>query len=131
MRDEDYARLLEDTQHELLAGVGPVGVLGLTPVTLRLLASLVPAGLDRAVGAVYAPAVPGDCPPLTVPVRPFHALGEAQCGLLVVAADAEKEDLLYAALPFAERIAGRVLLDDPRWLHLHGTGVFYRQGAGR
>ena len=26
-----------------------------------------------------------------------------------------------------ERIAGRVLLDDPRYLHLHGTGVFYRQ----
>ena len=100
MRDEDYARLLEDTQHELLAGAGPVGVLGLTPVTLRLLASLAPAGLDRAVAAVFAPAVPGDCPPLTVPVRPFHALGEAQCGLLVVAADAEKEDLLCAALPF-------------------------------
>jgi O-methyltransferase len=34
-----------------------------------------------------------------------------------------------------ERIAGRVLLDDPRWFCLHGTGVFYRQqvtpGAGR
>ncbi len=28
-----------------------------------------------------------------------------------------------------ERIAGRVLLGDPRWLHLHGTGVFYRQAA--
>ena len=26
-----------------------------------------------------------------------------------------------------ERIAGRVLLDDPRYFHLHGTGVFYRQ----
>ena len=30
-----------------------------------------------------------------------------------------------------ERIAGRGLLDDPRWLHLHGTGVFYRQQAAR
>jgi hypothetical protein len=34
-----------------------------------------------------------------------------------------------------ERIAGRVLLDDPRYFHLHGTGVFYRQppaqGAGQ
>jgi len=33
-----------------------------------------------------------------------------------------------------ERIAGRVLLDDPRRFHLHGTGVFHRQaaeGAGR
>ncbi len=26
-----------------------------------------------------------------------------------------------------ERIAGRALLDDPRWSHLHGTGAFYRQ----
>lgn len=26
-----------------------------------------------------------------------------------------------------ERIAGRPLLDDPRYFHLHGTGVFYRQ----
>ncbi|MCD0446246.1 TylF/MycF family methyltransferase [Glycomyces sp. A-F 0318] len=26
-----------------------------------------------------------------------------------------------------ERIAGRVLLDDDRYFHLHGTGVFYRQ----
>lgn len=26
-----------------------------------------------------------------------------------------------------ERIAGRRLLDDPRWFHLHGTGVFLRQ----
>jgi O-methyltransferase len=26
-----------------------------------------------------------------------------------------------------ERIAGRVLLDDSRYFHLHGTGVFYRQ----
>ena len=26
-----------------------------------------------------------------------------------------------------ERIAGRVLLGDRRYFHLHGTGVFYRQ----
>jgi O-methyltransferase len=30
-----------------------------------------------------------------------------------------------------ERIAGHALLGDPRWLHLHGTGVFYRQQASR
>lgn len=30
-----------------------------------------------------------------------------------------------------ERIAARAILDDARWLCLHGTGVFYRQGAGR
>ena len=53
MRDEDYAKLLGDTQRELLASGGPAGVLGLTPVALRLLASLAPAGLDQAVAAVY------------------------------------------------------------------------------
>jgi O-methyltransferase len=31
-----------------------------------------------------------------------------------------------------ERIAGRVLLNDPRWFHLHGTSVvFYRQETAR
>ena len=78
MRDEDYAKLLEDTQHELLAGLGPAGVLGLTPVTLRLLASLVPSGLDRAMEAIYAPQADGATLPLTVPVRPLRALSEAQ-----------------------------------------------------
>ncbi|HUC24253.1 MAG TPA: class I SAM-dependent methyltransferase [Streptosporangiaceae bacterium] len=100
MRDEDYAKLLEDTQHELLGGAGPAGVLGLTPVTLRLLASLAPAGLHRAVEAIYAPRADDSCPKLAVPVRPFHALSEASCGVLVVAADTEKEDLLCAALPY-------------------------------
>ena len=101
MRDEDYAKLLDDTQRELLAGAGPAGVLGLTTVTLRLLASLAPSGLGRAVKAIYIPAVPADPrPPLTVPVRPLAALRDAQCGVLVVAADEEKEDLLCAALPF-------------------------------
>ena len=28
MRDDDYGRLLEDLEHELLSGGGPVGVLG-------------------------------------------------------------------------------------------------------
>ncbi len=100
MRDEDYARLLEDTERELLAGAGPAGVLGLTPVTLRLLASLAPSGLTGAVEAVYTPAADDTRLALTVPVRPFAALGQARCGVLVVAADDEKEDLLCAALPF-------------------------------
>ena len=100
MRDEDYAKLLDDTQHELLAGVGPAGILGLTPVTLRLLASLVPSGLARAIEAVYAPQADDTCPALKVPVRPFQALSDARCSVLVVASDTGKEDLLCAALPF-------------------------------
>jgi hypothetical protein len=100
MRDEDFAKLLEDTQRELLAGTGPVAVVGLTPVTLRLLASLASTGLDRAVQAVYAVVNGENGPPLTVPVRPLDALCQAGCQVLVVAADTEKEDLLCAALPF-------------------------------
>jgi O-methyltransferase len=100
MRDEDYAKLLEDIERELLAGAGPAGVLGLTPVTMRLLASLSASGLVRSVEAVYAPPIGAACPLLSVPVRPFRALSQAKCGVLVVAADAEKEDLLCAALPF-------------------------------
>ena len=101
MRDEDFVKLLEDTQRGLLAGAGPVALLGLTPVTLRLLASLASVGLDRAVQAVYAPQAGEDsCPRLTVPVRLLPALRESDCGMLVVASDAEKEDLLCAALPY-------------------------------
>ena len=79
MRDEDYAKLLEDTEHELLAGRGPADVLGLTPVTLRLLASLAACGLASAVEAVYTPAADDPRLPLTAPVRSFEALREATC----------------------------------------------------
>jgi O-methyltransferase len=30
-----------------------------------------------------------------------------------------------------ERMAGQVLLDDPRYFHLHGTGVFWRQAPAQ
>jgi|SRR5450755_1297860 O-methyltransferase len=101
MRDDDYGRLLEDLEHELLSGVGPAGVLGLTRVTLRLLASLGPSGLVASVEGVYAPAQDVSLP-LAVPVRPVQALSEVRHGVLVVAADEDKEDLLREALPFIQ-----------------------------
>jgi len=102
MRDDDYAKLLADLEHELLSGAGPAGVLGLTSVTLRLLASLAPNGLRAAVDAVYALGIHDAPVELTVPVRPLQALSGAQHGVLVVAADEEKQDLLCAALPFIQ-----------------------------
>ena len=30
-----------------------------------------------------------------------------------------------------DNYTGRALVNDPGWFHLHGTGVFYRQAAGR
>jgi hypothetical protein len=69
-------------------------------VTTQLLRSLTLSGLVQAVKAVYVPD--GDLSLtslLAVPVRRLGALTKAQHDLLVVAADAEKEDLLLAALP--------------------------------
>jgi hypothetical protein len=43
MHADDYAKLLEDLEHELLHGARSVAVLGLTTVALRLLASLAPS----------------------------------------------------------------------------------------
>lgn len=101
MQATDYAKLLDDLEHELLAGnARSVGVIGLTGVTLRLLESLTPSGLVQAVKAIYAPS--DDGPNLSVPLCAFSALCEARHDLLVVAADEEKEDLLRAVLPFIQ-----------------------------
>lgn len=104
MRPEDFAKLLQDVQHELLCGARSVGILGLTSVTLDLLASLTPSGLVSAVVATYVPEA--DTVqinlPLSVPIQPIAALSDARHDVLVVAADEEKEDLLQAALPHIE-----------------------------
>jgi O-methyltransferase len=97
MHAGDYAKLLEDLEHELLSGARSIGVLGLTSVTLRLLASLAASGLAWAVEAVYTR---DSSLALSLPVQPFKALVEAGHDVLVVAADEEKEELLRAALPF-------------------------------
>jgi len=64
----------------------------------RAICSALP--VSAHVLSTYAPQE-GDSlgPPLTVQVRPLAALSEATHRVLVVAADAEKEDLLCAALP--------------------------------
>lgn len=102
MCPEDFAKLLEDLEHELLSGARSVGVLGLTSVTLKLLASLAPSGLTSTVAAVYVArtdAAQQTNLPLSVPVLPFTALAGQRHDVLIVAADHEKEDLLRAALP--------------------------------
>ncbi|MPZ66705.1 MAG: hypothetical protein GEU83_14735 [Pseudonocardiaceae bacterium] len=102
MRPEDFGKLIEDVQHELLSGARSVGILGLTSVTLDLLASLTPSGLVSAVAAAYVPDLDTAQQtnlPLSVPIRPFTALSDVRHDVLVVAADEQKEDLLRAALP--------------------------------
>lgn len=103
MHQGDYAKLLEDLDHELLAGARSVGILGLTRVTLQLLGSLAPSGLLGTVEGVYVSEASSLRPPaLSVPVRAMGELANAHHDTLVVAADAEKEGLLRAALPFVQ-----------------------------
>lgn len=105
MQVTDYAKLLEDLEYELCKGVRSVGILGLSSVTMQLLRSLAPSGLVQVVQAVYIPAGNRDISSLlVVPVRPFEALTKTQHDVLVVAADAEKEDLLLEALPYIRGI---------------------------
>lgn len=103
MRVEDYTKLLEDLEDELTAGARSVAILGLTPTTMRLLASLAAIGVQGAVSAVYAPeALANQAIQLGVPVSPFKELTQAQHDVVVVAADAEKEDLILEALPYIQ-----------------------------
>jgi O-methyltransferase len=99
----DFAKLLEDTQSELLKGSQSVGILGLTPTTLNLLGSLAANGLLAAVDAVYAAqADDGSTVALPVPIRRFQELSRDRHELIVVAADEEKEDILLAAMPYLQ-----------------------------
>lgn len=103
MRSEDYAKLLEDVEREILLGARSIGVLGLTTVTFRLLASLTPSGLVSTIDAVYMAESDGLAGiPLSVPSRPFEALAGNHHDVLVVAADEEKEELLNTALPYVQ-----------------------------
>lgn len=101
MRREDYAKLLADLEDELCSGARSVAVVGLTRTTLQLLASLAPTGLQAAIAAVYVPEdFAGAASKICVPVLPFKDLAEAEHDVIVVAADAEKEDLILGALPY-------------------------------
>jgi O-methyltransferase len=100
MKADDFAKLLDDVQRELLAGAWPFGIVGLTPTTLRLLDCLAGSGLLTAVEAVYySDNGQATIPRLTVPVRPVRDLSQVSLAMLAIAADEEKEDLLLTALP--------------------------------
>ncbi len=103
MRAEDYAKLQEDLEYELCAGARSVAILGLTSTTLRVLASLAATGLQAAVSAVFVPEAFADgSVSLRVPVLSFKELTERRHDVIVIAADAEKEDLILGALPYIQ-----------------------------
>ncbi len=101
METEQFSKLLEDVEQQILGGAQSVGVLGLTTVTLRLLSSLQASGFLSPINAIYTRADLSLAPPsLSVPVRGFSELTGSHHDVLVVASDVEKEDILREALPF-------------------------------
>lgn len=99
MRAEHYDRLVEDLEQELLAGARSVAILGMSRVTLRLLAS--PALKGRTTTVYDQDLVVHDVhPPAGSSLQPFKALAESHHDLLVVASDARKEELLLDAVPY-------------------------------
>lgn len=122
MLPDDYAKLREDVEAEVLRGGVRLGILGLTDVALALLRDLSPTGLHAAVEGVYSAASPS-CR-LTVPTRPLEALTDATPDVLVVAADAAKEDILLAALPFIQGTP-RVIVSG--YGHLHFRDHMYEE----
>jgi len=95
----DYAKLYDDLETHILAGARSVGILGMTRVTLQIVASLRGSGLPIAI-AVYSEA--GEVARIadTVDVLPLSSLTETLHDVIVVASDEYKEDYLKAALPF-------------------------------
>ena len=100
MATADFAKLVDDVDVELCNGAKSVGILGLTPVAVRLLRSLRASATISAIRAIYAPAGACCTLPSPIPVRDISRLSEADHDVLVVAADTRKEDLIRVSLPF-------------------------------
>ena len=100
MQPADFEKLVEDLEEEIRRGASSVAILGLTPVTLRLLETLTSSGAVSALRAIYTPQAQRHSPVCPVAVRELSRLQDGDHDVLVVAADARKEDLIRAALPF-------------------------------
>lgn len=100
MTQDDYAKLLEDAEREILNGSRSVGILGFTTTTFRLLESLSLSGCISTVEAIYSSSLVKPSLRTPVVVRCLAELANANHDLLIVAADDEKEELLRAARPF-------------------------------
>ena len=91
--------LLADMASALIGGAKHVGILGLTTTTAELVAKASSSGLVQQIGGIFAEGVKESFPLMSVPVSPFEELAQYQFDVLVVAADAEKEEILLTALP--------------------------------
>jgi hypothetical protein len=101
MKETDFNKLVEDIEIEFLNNPKmSLGILGLTLVTLHLLDTLSNKGLIQAVLGVYASTpVKHSLKGFRCPVYDFKKLKSKTPDVLVVASDAQKEDIILAALP--------------------------------
>jgi len=99
MQPDDFAKLVEDTEKEILVAGGRVGILGLTTVTLDLLNSLSQRGVLSAVNGIHVSKGPGELK-LPVPIKSVESLIDEHYDVLVIASDEDKEIILSEALPY-------------------------------
>lgn len=101
MRADDFTLLLADVESEILRGRHRLAILGLTPVTIKLIRSLASAGLTQCIVGVFDDAVAGlQDLSLDVPTFCFSEIANHTFDAVAVASDEDKEFLLSAALPF-------------------------------
>ena len=101
MQESDFTQLIADLETELVRGGQIVGILGLTPVTLRILAWLASRSVRGGSCVVYADVGDAHASLVKCPVRPLKALTTDPVDMLVVASDEDKERLLESALSHA------------------------------
>lgn len=92
---------MEDVEAEIFKGAKSIGILGLTPVTFKLVAALKHLGFLGLVTAVYADRPADEVSGSSgVAYRKIQDLRNCCLDVLVVAADREKQRLLNEALAF-------------------------------
>ncbi|NYF09919.1 hypothetical protein HDC94_001075 [Leifsonia sp. AK011] len=90
MRDEDFAKLVEDVEEQLDHGVFDFGLLG-NGATVRRAKRWFSWAAPQAIATVYGDEPPGE--------RPLASLAVDQPPVLIVAVDESKERVLERALP--------------------------------
>jgi O-methyltransferase len=122
VRAEDFDKLRADVQAALLGGARALAILGLTDTALRLVACLASSGLTNHVQGIYTDG-PQRAPSLRVPVRPLTDLADTGLDLVAVASDADKQELLLAALPY---LTGTPKIVVAGYQHLNFRDPIYR-----
>lgn len=128
MDSSDYSKLCGDLDEQLLGGAKAVGILGLTDVALKLLKHLSACGLVDLVVGVYDPLAYDISFSSGIRVEGLGELAQASLDVLVVASDAEKQDLLLAAIPY---IVGAPKVIVAGYAHLEFRDAQFRDEVAR